>query len=580
MKRIIRYLMPYLLVCVLAQLFMAGEVIMDLLQPQLMSRIVDEGVLGLSSGGVGDLTLVLRVGIQMIGFVVIGGTCGILTGVFSNIASQGFANDIRKDCFRSVTYLSFQQTDQFSTGSLVTRTTNDVTQVQNVIPALTRGGVRALAFFIGGIICMLRLDLSFGVVIGCALPVIALAAFYFLWKATPIFTRLQQKLDKVNSVMQENISGARVVKAYVQENRERGRFGKANQELVDTQLEALLLFASMTPIMNIIMNAAVVIIIYVGGIRVHSGSTTPGNVMAAITYSSQILNSIISMTMIFQNLSRGFTSAGRLAEVLETRPSISDGCGARMDEPGKVEFRTVSFGYPGSGETVLHDINLVIQPGETLGIMGATGSGKTSLISLIPRFYDATEGEVLVGGHDVKEYTLEQLRSRVSVALQKSELFRGSIGENIAMGAPEKDEDAVMAAAGIAQAAEFIRNKSGGMNAEVAERGSSLSGGQKQRVAISRAVLKDADVLIFDDATSALDLKTEAMLYEALRGSAPHVTKIIIAQRIASVKGADRIAVLEGGTIIACAPHEELMRTCPVYLDIYNSQMKGSECGG
>ena len=541
---------------------------------------MDEGVLGLSSGGVGNLNIVLRVGLQMIGFVVIGGTCGILTGVFSNIASQGFANDIRKDCFRSVTYLSFQQTNRFSTGSLVTRTTNDVTQVQNVIPALTRGGVRALVFFIGGIFCMLRLDLSFGVVIGCALPVIALTAVYFLWKATPIFTRLQQKLDKVNSVMQENVSGARVVKAYVQENRERDRFERANGELVDTQLEALLLFASMTPIMNIIMNVAVVILIYVGGIQVQSGNTTPGNVMAAITYSSQILNSIISMTMIFQNLSRGFISAGRLAEVLGEKPSISDGRGARMEEPGKVEFRNVSFEYPGSGETVLHDINLVIQPGETLGIMGATGCGKTSLVNLIPRFYDATEGEVLVGGHNVREYTLAQLRSHISIALQRSELFRGSIGDNIAMGAPEKDEASVAAAAGIAQAAEFIRNKTGGMSAEVAERGSSLSGGQKQRVAISRAVLKDADVLIFDDTTSALDLKTEAMLYEALGESMPNVTKIIIAQRIASVKGADRIAVLEGGTIIACAPHEQLLRTCPVYLDIYNSQMKGSACDG
>ena len=357
----------------------------------------------------------------------------------------------------------------------------------------------------------------------------------------------------------------------------RQRFDKANQELVDTQQEALLLFASMTPIMNIIMNVAVVAIIYVGGIQVRSGNVTPGNVMAAITYSSQILNSILMMTNIFQNLNRGFTSANRLAEVMETVPAICDGPGAQMEEPGKVEFRNVTFGYPELGETVLHDINLVIMPGETIGIMGTTGCGKSSLVNLIPRFYDVTEGEVLVGGHDVKAYTLEQLRSHVSIALQKSELLRGTIGENIAMGSSEAEEAELLAAADIAQATEFIRNKTGGMNAPVAERGSSLSGGQKQRIAISGAVLKNADILIFDDSTSALDLKTEAKLYEALRKSAPNVTKIIIAQRIASVKGADRIAVLDGGTIIACAPHEELMRTCPTYLDIYNSQLKGSE---
>ncbi|MCC8063961.1 MAG: ABC transporter ATP-binding protein/permease [Clostridiales bacterium] len=580
MKRVLSYLKPYLIYCLLAQLFMVGEVSMDLIQPTMMSTIVDEGVLGLSSGGVGDLNLVLTQGLQMILCVVLGGACGILAGLFSNLASQNFSNDVRKDCFRKVMHLSFSQTDQFSTGSLVTRITNDVTQVQNIVPSLTRGGVRALVFFIGGIYCMLRLSVSFGVVIACALPFIIATVVYFLYKATPIFTQLQKKLDRVNSIMQENVSGARVVKAYVQERREEKRFGQANQELVDTQLKALVFFACMSPIMNIVMNIAVVAIIYVGGIQVQAGSTTPGNVMAAITYSSQILNSITSMAMIFQNLTRGTASAKRLEEVLDVEPVIQDGQGAEPKVPGQVEFRNVSFAYPGAGDTVLHDINLTIHPGETLGIMGATGSGKSSLVNLIPRFYDPTEGTVLVDGVDVKDYPLSDLRDKISIALQKSELFRGTIGDNIAIGRPEAGQEELEAAADTAQATEFIRQKAHGFDTPVAEKGMSLSGGQKQRIAISRAVLKGAEILIFDDSTSALDLKTEADLYAALRRDAPNVTKIIIAQRVASVKGANRIAILEGGTIIACAPHEELLRTCPVYQDIYNSQLKGSEQHG
>lgn len=577
MKRVFSYVKPYWYICILAQLSMVGEVSMDLIQPALMRVIVDDGVLGLNNNGVGDLDLVFTVGLKMIGFVLIGGLCGVLAGVFTNIASQSFGNDVRKDCFRQVMHLSFQQTDQFSTGSLVTRITNDVTQVQNVIPSFTRGGVRAVVFFVGGIGCMLSLNPRFGVVISCALPLIVVTVVYFLYKATPIFTILQKKLDKVNSIMQENVSGARVVKAYVQERREAKRFGNANQELVDTQLKALVFFACMSPIMNIIMNAAVVAIIYVGGIEVQAGSATPGTVMTAITYSTQILNSITSMAMIFQNLTRGVASAKRLSEVLETRPVLQDGPGAEVVQPGRVEFRNVSFSYPGSGETILHDINLTIEPGETLGIMGSTGSGKSSLVNLIPRFYDPTEGSVLVGGVDVREYPLPALRDKISIALQKSELFRGSIGDNIAIGNPSASKEAISAAAGTAQATEFILQKSEGFDTPVAERGMSLSGGQKQRIAISRAVLKGADILIFDDSTSALDLKTEADLYAALRRDAPNVTKIIIAQRVASVKGASRIAILDGGTIVACAPHEELLRTCPVYQDIYNSQLKGSE---
>lgn len=572
------YLKKYWIAVILAPLFMMGEVTMDLLQPRFMSRIVDEGVLGLSNGGIGDMELVLRTGLEMIGLVALGGICGVLAGVFANLCGQRFGNDVRKDCFRNIMAFSFEQTDQFSTGSLITRVTNDITQVQNLVMQCVRGFVRTFMLFAGGIFCMTTLNLRFGVVVACALPFVIGCVVFFIGKANPLFKQLQKKLDAMNHVMQENVTGARVVKAYVREDYERERFGQTNQELVDTQLHVLVLFSYMMPIMNIIMNLVIVLVIYVGSIQVQQGSLTPGSIMAAITYISQILHSVLMLVNIFQTVSRGAASAERLREVLACTSSITDGDGkteGKLPGGGKVEFRNVSFAYPGgNGEKVLEQVNLVIHPGETIGILGATGSGKSSLVQLIPRFYDATEGQVLVDDVDVKEYQLKDLRSRVAIALQKSELFSVSIRENIGWGKNGAKDEEIEQAAQIAQAAEFIERKSEGYDTLVAEKGMSLSGGQKQRIAISRAVLKSAEIMIFDDATSALDLKTEADLYGALRQRRKNVTKIIIAQRIASVRNADRIAVIDNGRIAACDSHENLMQTSAIYQDIYNSQLK------
>lgn len=582
----LQYLKKYWFFALLAPLFMIGEVSIDLLQPRLMSTIVDEGVLGLSNGGVGDLHLVISTGIRMILTVVLGGFFGIMCGVFANMASQNFSNDLRKDVFKKVMSLSFSQTDRFSTGSLITRITNDITQLQNLVSQLIRGFIRNLVFFIGGIFCMLRLDLSFGIIVACAFPVILGLIIFIIVKVTPLFSVMQKRLDRVNSVMQENVTGSRVVKAYVHEDYEKARFGQANQELVDVQLKGLTYFSYMMPIMNITLNLATVAVIYLGSIRVQAGAVTPGNVMAAITYLSQILNSILMISMIFQSISRGMVSAGRIREVLDCQPEIlqrklEDVYGTEVtssDESaprGQVEFRGVSFAYPnGNGEEILHDIDLTIAPGETLAILGSTGCGKTSLIHLIPRFYDATEGEVLIDGKNVKDYPLTELRDKVAITLQKSELFSRTIRENILWGRPDATEEALIQAARDAQAAEFIFAKAEGLDTMVAEKGMSLSGGQKQRLSISRALLKKADILIFDDSTSALDLKTEANLYDALNAHYPDVTKIIIAQRIASVRRADRIVVLEEGRIAACGSHDELMETSSIYQDIYMSQLK------
>ena len=575
----LKYLKKYWFFALLAPVFMIGEVSMDLLQPELMSRIIDDGVLGLNNGGVGNLNTVITIGLKMIGFVALGGICGIMSGVFANLCAQQFGNDVRKAVFKRIMEFSFEQTDKFSTGSLITRVTNDITQLQNFVMQCLRGFVRTSMLFIGGIACMVSLNMEFGIIIACALPFVAVCVVYFIAKANPKFTVLQKKLDKVNNVMQENVSGARVVKAYVKEDYETERFEKANNELVSTQLDVLLLLSYMTPIMNIILNLSVVAVIKVGGIQVSAGSATPGNVMAAITYCSQVLNAVMRMTMIFQTASRGIASKKRVMEIINCDPAIKSGTyNKETAVKGKVEFKNVSFAYPGmDNENVIENFNLVINPGETVGILGATGCGKSSLVNLIPRFYDVTKGEVLIDDVNVKDYDLQVLRDKVSIALQKPEIFSTTIAENIAWGDDSADIEKIRQAADIAQATEFIDNRTDGMDTQVSQGGHSLSGGQKQRVAISRAVLKNSEILIFDDATSALDLKTEADLYSELSVKKYDVTRIIIAQRIASVKNADRIVVMDNGRLADVGSHSELIKTSEIYKDIYESQLKGNE---
>lgn len=575
----LKYLKKYWFFALLAPIFMIGEVSMDLLQPELMSRIIDDGVLGLNNGGVGNLNTVITIGLKMIGFVALGGICGIMSGVFANLCAQQFGNDVRKAAFKRIMEFSFEQTDKFSTGSLITRVTNDITQLQNFVMQCLRGFVRTSMLFIGGIACMVSLNMEFGIIIACALPFVAVCVVYFIAKANPKFTVLQKKLDKVNNVMQENVSGARVVKAYVKEDYETERFEKANNELVSTQLDVLLLLSYMTPIMNIILNLSIVAVIKVGGIQVSAGSATPGNVMAAITYCSQVLNAVMRMTMIFQTASRGIASKKRVMEIINCEPAIKSGTyNKETAVKGKVEFKNVSFAYPGmDNENVIENFNLVINPGETIGILGATGCGKSSLVNLIPRFYDVTKGEVLIDDVNVKDYDLQVLRDKVSIALQKPEIFSTTIAENIAWGDSSADSEKIRQAADIAQATEFIDNRTDGMDTQVSQGGHSLSGGQKQRVAISRAVLKNSEILIFDDATSALDLKTEADLYSELSAKKYDVTRIIIAQRIASVKNADRIVVMDNGRLADVGSHSELIKTSEIYKDIYESQLKGNE---
>ena len=576
MKLLFRYLKKYWYMALLAAGFMVAEVYVDLYQPRLMATIVDEGILGISNGGTSNISLILSTGLKMLLIVLAGGIFGILSAVFSNMTGQGSGNEIRKECFERIMHFSFEQTDKFSTGSLITRITNDVTQMQRLIMQMIRGLVRCLMFFAGGTAALLSLDLSFGVIVACSFPLILIDIVFIVWRTNPLFTVLQESLDKLNSIIQENVVGIRVVKAFIQEKNEEQRFENANSDLVNTQFNVQMLLSFLRPVMNIVLNIAIVGIIYVGSIQVKEGSIAPGSVMAAITYISQILNGMMMLAMIFQTLSRGMASAKRLQEVIDTQSDIkqealpAEGDGSK----GSVRFENVRFVYKDNGAEVLHDINLDIAPGETLAIIGATGSGKTSLVSLIPRFYDPAEGRVFVDGVDVRAYDPAELRDKVTMCLQKAEFFSTTIRENIALGSPDADEDAIRAAAAAAQADAFILQQPDGYDTAVAERGMNLSGGQRQRVSIARALLKKSEVLILDDVTSALDLRTEAALYAALNRDYADMTKIIIAQRIASVRNAHRIVVLDGGTIAAIGSHSELLASSPVYRAIYDSQLK------
>lgn len=570
MTKVLKYLKRYWLIAALSPLFMILEVSMDLLLPDLMSRIVDDGVLP------GDMEVIFSVGLRMLIVAVIGCFGGIMAGIFGTTASQRFSCDLRKDAFSRVMNMSFQQTDSFTTGSLVTRLTNDITACQDFVAMALRMMVRTLMQFIGGIYMVLKINVSFGLILLVMLPIQLVIILVVLKKGSPLFGIVQSKLDRVNSVVQENVTGARVVKAYTREEYETKRFSAANNDLCETNLRVQKLMALLMPILFILMNASVIAVIFIGGKQVEAQSLEVGKVMAAITYITQILMSMMMIGMMFQMVTRASASAKRIAEVLDTEPAIKDGgFDGTTDERGTVEFRNVSFRYPNvHANNVLNNISFKVGKGETVAILGATGCGKTSLVSLIARFYDATEGEVLVDGVNVKEYDTAALRKKIGFVLQKSELFSETIEQNIRWGNAEATDEEVRRAARIAQADEFIESFTDGYKDMITEKGSSLSGGQKQRLSIARAIAKKPEILVFDDSMSALDLSTDAKLQRALKENLSGTTVIMIAQRVASVMSADRIAVIDNGRLAAFDSHANLMKYCEVYQDIYSSQMR------
>lgn len=590
MFKLLKYLKKYWYFALLAPIFMIAEVTMDMLVTNKMGTMIDiVNSYGPTSDNNQFLNTIVSNGIIMLALVLIGVVSGILSGVFANLASQKFANDLRKGLFSKIMHLSFQQSDDFSTASLVTRVTNDVTAVQTMIAMAIRMFIRSLSMFILGIVFTLQISKQFMIVLAVALPLEILIMVFFMIKASPMFSIVQTKLDKVNSVVHENLTGARVVKAFSKEDYEYNRFVEANDTLTSITLKVNKLMAIIMPLFMLIVYAGMIAIYYIGAnsqfdamlyLENFATSIDPkisvGEMEKATTYIMMIMSSLLMIGMTFANMARAAASGKRINEVLETPDIICDGNldVKTLKETGTIEFKNVDFAYPNASASVLENINLKIEKGETVAIVGATGSGKTTLVNLITRFYDVTKGEILVDGENIKNYKLVDLRNKIAIVLQKAELFAGTIKENIKWGNPNATDEEVEWAANIAQAIEFIDSKEKKFDEYVEEKGTSLSGGQRQRLSIARAIVKKPEILIFDDSTSALDLVTEAKLYKAMRDNIADTTKIVVAQRIATAKNADKIVVLDGGTIIAYDTHENLLANCEIYQDIYNSQLK------
>ena len=582
--KIFKYLKKYWFFAILAPIFMIIEVMMDLRLVEQMSILVNQGVM------LQNMEVIKSVGLQMVITLFFGISGGILCGVFTNLAAQNYGNDLRKDTFKHIVDLSYEQTDSFSTGSLVTRLTNDITQVQNMVSMSMRMFIRTFIQFAGGIYMLFTsVGSQFGVILLIALPIMMGGVLFFILKVAPMFKKVQESVDGVNAVVQENVTGTRVVKAYVQENYECNRFKNANDNLYGINIKVGTIMAYMMPLITIVMSFSMLSVMYIGGNDIIDNineiialgdnykGLQVGDILAAISYITMIIAGFMMLSMMMQFMIRGFASVQRLNEVLNTKPVILSGEVKETNEVGSIEFKNVSFSYPKSeeGERVLQNLSFKINKGETIGILGATGSGKSSLVNLISRFYDATEGEVFVDGVNVKDFDLNTLREeKVTMVLQRAELYSGTIKDNILWGKKDATNEEVEVASKIAQAHDFIQDFENGYDTIVAEKGASLSGGQKQRISIARALIRKPEILVFDDSTSALDLKTEANLYKALHEEMSDTTVVIIAQRVASVKNADKIIILNDGIIEAFGPHDELIKTSETYIDIYNSQLK------
>ncbi len=586
-----KYVKPYLPWFIIGPLCMIVEVIGEVVMPKLLAYIIDFGVkhefeempawlaklyelLGTDSA----LVVALAVGMVLTAILMmIGGVGG---AYFGAKASVNFAADLRADIYRKVQTYSFSNIDKFNTGSLVTRLTNDVTQLQNFVNTLLRMALRSPGMLIGALIMAITLNSRLATVLAVIMPIMIVVIILFVRFGFPRFAIMQTRVDALNANVQENITNARVVKSFVREEHENARFGKTNAELKQAGRNAMMVMICMSPIMSFFMNAATLAVLWFGGNMVLDGGMLVGDLTSFITYITQILSSLMMVTMLFMQASRAMASAGRIKEVMNEELDISDVGAAHPDAcvtRGEVEFRHVSFRYYKHSEgKVLDDVSIRIDAGSTVGIIGSTGSGKTTLVSMIPRLYDADEGEILVDGINVRDYSLYNLREGVGMVLQKNVLFSGTIEDNLRWGDGDADMDTLRAAADSAQADGFVMGFKNGYASDLGQGGTNVSGGQKQRLCIARALLKKPKILILDDSTSAVDTATEARIREAFRDELRDTTKIIIAQRITSVKDADRIIVMSDGAVTGMGTHEELLASNVEYREIYDSQMEGA----
>lgn len=573
-RRLFAFLRPYRLLVLLAPLMMLGEVAMDLMLPRLIQQIIDEGIAN------DDLGMVLRTSALMIGLALLGVIFGILCGVFAVRASLEFATDLRDSLFKKVQSLSFANLDKLETGGLITRLTNDVVQLTDAVQMMLRILVRAPLLLVGSIAMAIWTAPQLSLLFVVLMPILMIMIGLVMMRAFPRFKKVQKRLDHVNSVIQENLAGMRVVKAFARHSYETNRFGKSNSDLRDTTLNAVYVVIIAMPLMMLIVNLGLVASLWFGGNLVDTGDIEVGALVAFTNYMMQSLFALMMVSMVLMRFTRAEASAERINEALESTPVIVNQPDASQPErtAGKVQFDNVTFQYGEDATPALRDISFTVNPGETLAILGTTGSGKSSIVNLIPRFYDVSSGRVLVNDMDVREWDEDRLRNHVSVALQESVLFSGTIRDTIRFGNPDATDEDVERAAQMAQAEEFISTLENGYDSIVGQRGVNLSGGQRQRLAIARAIVRNAPILILDDSTSAVDVQTERKIQDAL--ATVDTTVIIVAQRISAVVNANNIIVLENGEVIAQGNHEELIESSDVYQQIYRSQVESGVANG
>ena len=585
MKKLLVYLKDYKKESVLGPLFKLLEATFELIVPLVMAAIIDTGV------ATGDKSYIMKMCMVLVLLAVIGLTCSVTAQYFAAKAAVGFATKLRHALFAHIESLSFTEMDTVGTATLITRMTSDVNQVQNGVNLVLRLFLRSPFIVFGAMVMAFTIDVKAALVFVVTIPLLSIIVFGIMLISIPLYKKVQSALDKVLGITRENLTGSRVIRAFNKEDDEKVHFNENNDLLTRAQIYVGKISALMNPLTYVIINGAIVVLVWTGAVRVDNGYITQGEVVALINYMSQILVELVKLANLIININKSIACGNRIQSIFEMQPSITDGSGQKVDQVRTdtadrseeaeyaVEFSHVGLTYAGAGDESLTDIDFKVKKGETIGIIGGTGSGKSSVVNLIPRFYDVTSGFIKVDGKDVKDYPLEELRGKIGTVLQKAVLFHGTIRENLKWGNPDATEEDLNRAITVAQAKEFVDNKEGRLDFEIEQGGKNLSGGQRQRLTIARAVVKKPEILILDDSASALDFATDAALRKAIREMEGETTVFIVSQRAASIQHADRIVVLDDGKIVGLGTSEELLESCEVYQEIYNSQFKKQEGG-
>ena len=573
--KLIKFLKPYRKECILGPIFKLFEAILELLLPTIMAFIINKGVTK------HDSSYVLKLGVVMIIMSILGVLCSMTCQYYAARASQGFGTSLRNAIFVHIGSLSYKEVDKFGTSSLVNRITNDANQLQLAVAMFIRLVIRAPFICIGAIVMSMILDFRLSLILIALTPIFAIIIYFIFSKTSPLYKAYQIKLDALALVLEENLSGVRVIRAFAKSRSEQARFNRANDDLTANAVHVAKIAALLNPLTSLVMNAAIVAILWVGGLHINAGSLSQGSIIAFINYMTQILLALIVVSNLVIIFTKAFASAGRINEILETTSSIIDSTDTLASNGANdkiaIKFENVSFGYSKTGDTVLQNISVSIKVGETVGIIGSTGSGKSTFVNLIPRFYDVTEGKIFVEGINVKDYSLKDLRNKISVVPQKALLFTGTIAENIRWGKKDATEIEILRAARIAQADEFISKLPEGYNTQVVRGGLNFSGGQKQRLTIARAVVSQPRILILDDSSSALDFITDSKVRGAIKQSSKDITVLLVSQRASSVKYSDKIIVFDDGNIVGIGTHNKLIDTCEIYNEICLSQLSNEE---